>query len=92
MTDKATLDLAKLLIRPESNLKEIGAFEDAANAIACGYIDQAARIERLEKALRWYADIHQHPTSFALDALKKDEGKVAREALLDKLKESKSRE
>jgi hypothetical protein len=36
--DEATLSLAKLLIIPESNLKEIDAFDDAANAFACGYI------------------------------------------------------
>jgi len=33
------------------------------------------------KALRFYRDAFEHPTDFALDILKKDGGKLAKEAL-----------
>ena len=47
----ATLELARLLISPESNLKEIDAFEDAAHAIACGYINLHNDAHRLTVSL-----------------------------------------
>ena len=52
----ATLDLARLLISPESNLKEIDAFEDAANAIACGYINLEAQNKALWELVGDYQD------------------------------------
>lgn len=62
------------IVAKGTNIPALKEFAAAMNA-------QAARIERLEKALRWYVGIHEHPTAFALDALKNDEGKVAKEAL-----------
>jgi len=67
--DDATLDLARLLISPESNLKDIGAFDDAAHAVACGYINQSnciagleAKVMDMEKVLEQRITVYSYNT------------------------------
>ena len=69
MDTNATLDLARVLISPESNLKQIDAFDDAAHAIACGYINQHAELAKKEEQLRVAVEALNRVVSFHVEKI-----------------------